>query len=187
MKLNGAYILMGLLYGQGDPDKTITIACRCGQDSDCNPSNAGGILFAILGAAKIPPRFTEKLDLRQKFSPLGIHVAEGVQGVGAAGPAGRSPRRRTDRDKRRRRGILRDSPADAEALAAGKILRPGSHRRQPVYGGGEGKNQKVIGRRNAIGSRTNNVRLVERPATAVAGGSCGIYLPAGRCRLAFHP
>lgn len=67
-KLNGAYIIMGLLYGGGDPDKTIAISCRCGQDSDCNPSNAAGILFAALGASKIPARFTEKLDLTRKFS-----------------------------------------------------------------------------------------------------------------------
>jgi hypothetical protein len=68
VKLNGAYILMGLLYGDRDPDKTIVISCRCGQDSDCNPSNAAGILSATMGASKIPPRFTEKLDLRQKFA-----------------------------------------------------------------------------------------------------------------------
>jgi len=67
-KLNGAYIIMGLLYGQGDPDKTMRIACRCGQDSDCNPSNAGGVFFAILGASKIPERFVEKLDLQAKYS-----------------------------------------------------------------------------------------------------------------------
>ena len=67
-KLNGAYILMGLLYGESDPDKTIVISCRCGQDSDCNPSNAAGILFTLLGAAKVPARFTEKLDLETKFS-----------------------------------------------------------------------------------------------------------------------
>jgi hypothetical protein len=68
VKLNGAYVLLGLLYGNGDPDKTITIACRAGQDSDCNPSNAAGVLFATMGAAKIPPRFTEKLDLKAKYS-----------------------------------------------------------------------------------------------------------------------
>ena len=68
VKLNGAYILMGLLYGAGDPDKTMVIACRCGQDSDCNPSNAGGVFFAALGASKIPARFIEKLDLSRKFS-----------------------------------------------------------------------------------------------------------------------
>jgi hypothetical protein len=68
VKLNGAYVLMGLLYGKGDPDKTILIACRSGQDSDCNPSNAAGILFTTIGAAKIPARFTEKLDLKAKYS-----------------------------------------------------------------------------------------------------------------------
>jgi hypothetical protein len=67
-KLNGAYIIMGLLYGAGDPDKTIAISCRCGQDSDCNPANAAGVLFAASGASKIPARFTERLDLTRKFS-----------------------------------------------------------------------------------------------------------------------
>ena len=68
VKLNGAYVLMGLLYGKGDPDKTILIACRAGQDSDCNPANAAGILFTTMGASKAPARFTEKLDLKGKFS-----------------------------------------------------------------------------------------------------------------------
>jgi hypothetical protein len=68
VKLNGAYILMGLLYGQGDPDQTMRIACRCGQDSDCNPSNAAGVLFAVMGASRIPSRFTEKLNLEAKYS-----------------------------------------------------------------------------------------------------------------------
>lgn len=39
-KLNGAYIVIGLLYGEGDINKTLEISTRCGQDSDCNPSNA---------------------------------------------------------------------------------------------------------------------------------------------------
>ncbi len=67
-KLNGAYIIMGLLYGAGDPARTIAIACRCGQDSDCNPANAAGVLFAALGAAKIEKHYTEKLDPQRKFS-----------------------------------------------------------------------------------------------------------------------
>jgi len=68
VKLNGAYVLMGMLYGKGDPDKTMVISCRCGQDSDCNPSNAGGVFFACIGLSKIPARFIEKLDLARKFS-----------------------------------------------------------------------------------------------------------------------
>jgi hypothetical protein len=67
-KLNGAYILMGLLYGNGDLEQTVTISCRCGQDSDCNPSNAAGILCTTLGAQRIPKKFTEKLDPKIKFS-----------------------------------------------------------------------------------------------------------------------
>jgi hypothetical protein len=48
-KLNGAYIVMGLLYGGGDPAKTLEITTRCGQDSDCNPSNALAVLGVIKG------------------------------------------------------------------------------------------------------------------------------------------
>jgi len=67
-KLNGAYIIMGLLYGAGHPDKTIAISCRCGQDSDCNPANAAGVFFAAMGASEIPAHFIEKLDMTRKFS-----------------------------------------------------------------------------------------------------------------------
>ncbi len=48
-KLNGAYIVMGLLYGEGDLLKTAEIATRCGQDADCNPSNAVGVLGCMKG------------------------------------------------------------------------------------------------------------------------------------------
>jgi hypothetical protein len=67
-KINGAYILVGLLYGKGDLDETIIISTRCGQDSDCNPSNAGGVLFTTLGRSKLPERFVSALDPSGKFS-----------------------------------------------------------------------------------------------------------------------
>jgi hypothetical protein len=41
---NAAYILVGLLYGEKDFFQTMEISMRCGLDSDCNPSNAAGIL-----------------------------------------------------------------------------------------------------------------------------------------------
>jgi hypothetical protein len=53
-KLNGAYIVMGLLYGEGDPVKTLEITTRCGQDSDCNPSNAMAVLGVIKGFSGLP-------------------------------------------------------------------------------------------------------------------------------------
>lgn len=55
--LNGAYIVMGLLYGDGDIAKTLEIACRCGQDSDCNPANAAGILCTAMGYNAIPDEY----------------------------------------------------------------------------------------------------------------------------------
>ena len=58
-KLNGAYIVMGLLYGEGDPLKTMEITTRCGQDSDCNPSNAMAVLGVIWGFNGLPANFRE--------------------------------------------------------------------------------------------------------------------------------
>ncbi|MGB2807440.1 MAG: ADP-ribosylglycohydrolase family protein [Sedimentisphaerales bacterium] len=67
-KLNGAYIVMGLLYGKSDFDKTIVISTRCGQDSDCNPSNSGGVLFTTVGFEKLPDKFKSALNPEGKFS-----------------------------------------------------------------------------------------------------------------------
>ena len=53
-RVNGAYVVIGLLYGHGDFGRTLEIATRCGQDSDCNPASAGGILGTMLGYEAIP-------------------------------------------------------------------------------------------------------------------------------------
>ncbi len=58
-KLNGAYIVMGLLYGEGDPLHTMEISTRCGQDSDCNPSNAMAVLGLIRGFSGLPAPWQE--------------------------------------------------------------------------------------------------------------------------------
>lgn len=73
-KINGAYILVGLLYGKGDPDRTVVLSMRCGQDSDCNPSSAAGILFTSFGFSNLPARFTEKLDEETKFEFTAYNV-----------------------------------------------------------------------------------------------------------------
>ncbi len=52
--VNSAYVVIGLLYGNKDFTKTLEIATRCGQDADCNPSSAGGILGVVLGYDNIP-------------------------------------------------------------------------------------------------------------------------------------
>lgn len=66
-KLNGAYVVMGLLYGGGDPERTLEISTRCGQDSDCNPSSAAGILFTALGMDGIPEKYHAALEMDRRF------------------------------------------------------------------------------------------------------------------------
>ena len=59
--INSAYILIGLLYGGGDFERTIDISTRCGYDSDCNPASAAGILGTMLGYSGIPGKWMKNL------------------------------------------------------------------------------------------------------------------------------
>ena len=68
VKINGAYAVMGLLYGKGDIAETCKIAMRCGLDSDCNPSSAVGILATSLGTAGISKEYTTALDREARFA-----------------------------------------------------------------------------------------------------------------------
>ncbi|MEO6671807.1 MAG: ADP-ribosylglycohydrolase family protein, partial [Ginsengibacter sp.] len=65
-KVNAAYVVIGLLYGESDFTKTLEITTRCGQDADCNPSTAGGILGTVLGYDKIPAYW--KMGLKEAES-----------------------------------------------------------------------------------------------------------------------
>lgn len=60
-KINSAYVIIGLLYGNGDFGRTIDISMRCGQDSDCNPASAGGILATAIGYDNIPEEWLTPL------------------------------------------------------------------------------------------------------------------------------
>ena len=76
--LNSAYVLIGLLYGGGDFGKTIDISTRCGQDSDCNPATAAGILGTMLGYSNIPSEWRETLgngaeDINFAYTELSLN------------------------------------------------------------------------------------------------------------------
>jgi len=60
---NSAYVLIGLLYGEEDIFKTMDIATRCGQDSDCNPASAICILGALKGYKGIGRKYTDGVDM----------------------------------------------------------------------------------------------------------------------------
>lgn len=61
-KINAAWVVLGLLYGNGDFTRTFEITTRCGDDADCNPASAGGVLAAIVGYNKIPDFWKQGLD-----------------------------------------------------------------------------------------------------------------------------
>jgi ADP-ribosylglycohydrolase len=75
-KVNAAYVVIGLLYGGGDFTKTLEITTRCGQDADCNPSSAGGILGTVLGYDKIPAYWkrglTEAESIDFKYTSMSL-------------------------------------------------------------------------------------------------------------------
>jgi hypothetical protein len=73
-KLNGAYVALGLLCGGGDFGTTIEIATRAGQDSDCNPATAAGVLGAMLGYRRIPEQFKSGISAiaDKKFNYTGF-------------------------------------------------------------------------------------------------------------------
>lgn len=78
-RLNAAYVVLGLLYGQGDMTRTISVATRAGQDSDCNPASAAGILGVMLGYSKIPAFWKQGLSdvepLKFQYADLSLNDA----------------------------------------------------------------------------------------------------------------
>jgi hypothetical protein len=76
-KINSAYVVLGLLYGNGDFTKTMEVATRAGQDADCNPSSAGGVLGTIVGYNKIPDYWKASLkqaeDIDFKYTTVSLN------------------------------------------------------------------------------------------------------------------
>ncbi|MEX2705453.1 MAG: ADP-ribosylglycohydrolase family protein [Candidatus Freyrarchaeum guaymaensis] len=79
---NAALVLMGLLYGEGDYEKSVTISVMGGLDTDCNGATTGSILGVILGAENLPKKWVEPLNDRVESFVTGFnnsrisHLAE---------------------------------------------------------------------------------------------------------------
>ena len=76
-KVNAAYVLIGLLYGDKNFEKTMEISTRCGQDSDCNPATAAGILGTMVGYDQIPEIWKKALykveDMDFKYTQISLN------------------------------------------------------------------------------------------------------------------
>ena len=59
---NAAIVLLGLIYGKGDYERSITISVMSGLDTDCNGATAGSILGVMLGAKALPEKWIKPLN-----------------------------------------------------------------------------------------------------------------------------
>lgn len=59
---NLGIVIIALLYGEGDMDRTVNIAFRCGYDTDCTCATAAALLGITIGASGIDPSLKALVD-----------------------------------------------------------------------------------------------------------------------------
>ena len=59
--VNIGYVMLALLYGEGDFGKTVALAVNCGDDTDCTAGTAGSVLGIIQGRKAIPEEWTKPI------------------------------------------------------------------------------------------------------------------------------
>jgi len=70
---NAAIVTMGLLYGEGDYGKSISISVMGGWDTDCNGATTGSIIGVILGAKNLPDKWIKPLNNHVKSFVIGYN------------------------------------------------------------------------------------------------------------------
>ena len=58
---NLACVICGLLLGEGDFERTVLTTLACGHDTDCSAGQAGALLGTLLGASRLPEKWTEPI------------------------------------------------------------------------------------------------------------------------------
>ena len=58
---NLGFVVLGLLYGEGDFGRSICIAVNCGDDTDCTGATVGAILGILMGRKNLPQKWTEPI------------------------------------------------------------------------------------------------------------------------------
>ena len=61
---NACIVVLALLWGQGDFERSITTAAMCGLDADCNAATVGSIVGVYRGASALPGKWIEPLQDR---------------------------------------------------------------------------------------------------------------------------
>ena len=69
---NACMVALGLMYGEGDFGKSISIAVECGLDTDCNGATVGSVLGAMHGAGRLPGEWIDPLNDRVRSMVAGF-------------------------------------------------------------------------------------------------------------------
>ncbi len=77
--LNVAIVISGLLYGEGDFDKTLTSTIFFGEDTDCTVGTAAAIFGLMYGSAAISEKW---------WAPIGDRITVGTLNLGELGSYG---------------------------------------------------------------------------------------------------
>ncbi|HOX08513.1 MAG TPA: ADP-ribosylglycohydrolase family protein, partial [Planctomycetota bacterium] len=70
---NAEVVAMALLWGNGDFGRTICLAVDAAFDTDCNGATAGSVLGMMLGARRMPERWTSQLRDRLHTGVAGYY------------------------------------------------------------------------------------------------------------------
>jgi len=71
---NAAVVALALLYGQGDYERSITIAVMSGFDTDCNGATVGSIFGMMHGTGALPQKWTTPLNDTLETGIAGYHL-----------------------------------------------------------------------------------------------------------------
>ncbi|MDO8588678.1 MAG: ADP-ribosylglycohydrolase family protein [Armatimonadota bacterium] len=73
---NAMIVTVGLLWGDGDYEKSICRAVMCCLDTDCNGATVGSIIGMMLGASRLPAKWTEVVNDTLETGVAGYNVVK---------------------------------------------------------------------------------------------------------------
>jgi len=75
---NIGYVVIGLLYGEGDFEKSICYTVNCGEDTDCTGATVGSIFGIIHGVDAIPEKWIKPIGRSIKTMCINLGELPGV-------------------------------------------------------------------------------------------------------------
>lgn len=75
---NIGFMILGLLFGEGDFGKSVCLAVNCGDDTDCTAGTVGAILGIMQGRSSIPEKWIEPIGEGIKTCSITTYDCNGV-------------------------------------------------------------------------------------------------------------